>query len=123
LSAVREEEQWSAFVASRFVNEFDPTNPRAALVSAYLVWEFMRLDELDHEIASMQALIDREVEIAAAGVMIDRLTLRAAEYAEPRSVSQVLEVLEKSILARPNWVRNHFALSIGAQKIRSPRVG
>ena len=97
-----------------FVLAREPQNALATLTSAYLVWEGLLLDRVDAEIISLQTLIERKVEVAAAALMMDRLIARKLEMSEESGVflaSPDRELMELSVSMEPEWVENNARLS------------
>jgi hypothetical protein len=120
IAAVDYELQQLALIVARLVTELDTENARAAVVRSYLVWELMELDDIDFEILAMQGLIEAGREVAAAGVMLDRLVRRASWKDEwpdlPDVPTDVIAALEKSVAAEPLWVENHVQLAIALKE-------
>jgi len=121
IGSVDEELQPLALATAQLVLRAHPSNARMKLIRAYLVWELLELDLLDAEVLTMQTLIQANIEVGAAGIMLDRLVRRASwsDDHEARSPQppDVVDALQRSVEAQPEWVDNHIQLAIALAEV------
>lgn len=96
-----------AIVLVEFVLRFEPDNPRARILFAYLALHYLIVDEQVRRAEGLlRDLVERRVELGAAASLLDDVRERIA----PTGPEGDVELLRLSVEAEPSWSDNHHRL-------------